>query len=330
MRFETDVTRLFGIKYPIVAGGLQWLANADYVAAASRAGIIGFITAASFADPEDLKAEIRKCRDLSSGGPFGVNVSMLPKLVPGEKTEDLFRLIIDEGVRFVETSGRNPAAFLPLLKDAGVKVLHKVPAVRYAEKAQAEGVDMVSIVGAECGGHPGQQLIGSMVNLAMAQDRLTIPFLIGGGIGHGAQIASALVGGAGGVVIGTRFLVASEIPAHPGYGETIRNASESDTALIMHSVRNTMRALANDTTAEVAELERVNPEISIQDLLPLVSGQISRSAYQTGDLTKGVFSAGQALAFANDVRPLKEIVQELAAQTERAAQRANELFGDPA
>ncbi|ADG18076.1 2-nitropropane dioxygenase NPD [Paraburkholderia atlantica] len=307
--FSNAVTELFGTRLPIVAGGLMWLADADYVAAAARAGIIGFITAASFPEPQALRSEIRRCRELCEGGPFGVNVSMLPKLVPGEKTREVFELIIDEGVKFVETSGRNPEQFLPLLKDAGVKVLHKVPSVRFAVKAASVGVDAVAIVGAECGGHPGLDMVGSFVNAAWAESHLEIPYLIGGGIGRGSQLAAALAMGASGVVVGTRFVVAEEIWAHDDYKRRLVEAGPTDTDLCMTSVRNTVRTLRNETTAAVKEIEAHNANVTIQDLMPMVSGKLGRDAYVTGDWKKGLLSAGQSLAFVDRIEPLAEIVQ---------------------
>ncbi|WP_417798367.1 NAD(P)H-dependent flavin oxidoreductase [Terasakiella pusilla] len=321
----TPLTEMFNLRLPVIAGGLMWLSDANYVSAAARAGILGFITAASFPEEDDLRAEIRKCRELSEGNTFGVNVSMLPKLVPGEKTEDVFRLIIEEGVKVVETSGRNPEAYLPMLKEAGVKVIHKVPAVKYALKAQSIGVDAVSIVGAECGGHPGMDMIGSFVNSAMALEQLDIPFTIGGGVGHGAQIAAALTMGAAGAVIGTKFLVAEEIWAHEDYKQRLIAAKETDTALIMSSIKNTVRALANDTTAEVQTIERTEDNITIQRLLPLISGQIGKKAYETGDCSKGVLSAGHSLAFVHAIAPLNDIVTELETQALQAIERAASL-----
>ncbi|MGF6261060.1 NAD(P)H-dependent flavin oxidoreductase YrpB (nitropropane dioxygenase family) [Paraburkholderia youngii] len=307
--FSNAVTELFGTRLPIVAGGLMWLADADYVAAAARAGIIGFITAASFPEPQALRSEIRRCRELCEGGPFGVNVSMLPKLVPGEKTREVFELIVDEGVKFVETSGRNPEEFMPLLKDAGVKVLHKVPSVRFAVKAASVGVDAVAIVGAECGGHPGLDMVGSFVNAAWAESHLEIPYLIGGGIGRGSQLAAALAMGASGVVVGTRFVVAEEIWAHDDYKRRLVEAGPTDTDLCMTSVRNTVRTLRNETTAAVKEIEARNANVTIQDLMPMVAGKIGRDAYVTGDWKKGLLSAGQSLAFVDRIEPLAEIVQ---------------------
>ena len=320
-KFSNNVTELFGTRLPIVAGGLMWLADAKFVAAASRAGIIGFITAASFPDPHDLRAEIRRCRDLCDGGPFGVNVSMLPKLVPGEKTREVFELIVDEGVKFVETSGRNPEEFMPLLKGAGVKVLHKVPAVRYAVKAASIGVDVVAIVGAECGGHPGLDMVGSFVNAAWAESRLNIPFLIGGGVGRGSQIVAALAMGAAGVVIGTRFMVAEEIWAHVDYKRRLVEAEPTDTDLCMQSVRNTVRTLRNETTAAVKAIEAQVPNVTIQDLMPLVAGNVGRQAYVTGDWSKGLLAAGHSLAFVDRIEPLADIVRRFETDMHQALKR---------
>jgi NAD(P)H-dependent flavin oxidoreductase YrpB (nitropropane dioxygenase family) len=318
MMWQTELTRRFDLDLPILAGGLQWLADADYVAAAAHAGIMGFITAASHADHDSLRAEIARARALCGARPFGVNVSMLPKLIEGDRTVDLFRLIADEGVSVIETSGRNPEPYMPLLKDLDLTVIHKVPGLRYALKAQAIGVDMVSIVGAECGGHPGMDMVGSFVNAAMAGRDLRIPFLIGGGVGHGSQLVAALAMGASGVVMGTRLLVSEELNAHQGYKEALVEATERDTALTMASVRNTIRTLANDTTAEVARMERENPNVTIQDLMPLVSGTIGRQAYATGDVSKGMLSAGHALGLTDRIEPMAAII----ARIEREAREA--------
>ncbi len=324
--WDTALTRALGLRLPILAGGLQWLADADYVTAAARAGIMGFITAASHAETADLRTEIAKAHRACDGLPFGVNVSMLPKLVPGEKTEEIFRLIAGEGVRVVETSGRNPEPYMDLLKHLGLTVIHKVPAVRYAVKAEAVGVDMVAIVGAECGGHPGMDMIGTFVNAAMAGRDLKIPFLIGGGVGHGSQLVAALAMGAAGVVMGTRLLVAEELNAHPGYKQALVDATERDTALTMSSVRNTIRTLANETTAEVARIERENPAVTIQDLLPLVAGRIGREAYRSGDVSKGMLSAGHALGLTDRIEPMADIIARFEGEARGALTRLDTVL----
>ena len=319
--FDTAITRVYGTRLPIVAGGLMWLSDADYVAACARSGIVGFLTAASFPEPGALRAEIARARAACGSRAFGVNVSMLPKLVEGETVGETFRLLAGEGVRFVETSGRNPEPFLPILKDAGIHVLHKVPSVRFARKAEAVGVDAVSIVGAECGGHPGLDMVGTVVNQALAERDLSIPFLIGGGIGTGSQLVGALACGAAGVVMGTRLLVAEELNAHRGYKDALVAATERDTALTMASVRNTIRTLANETSATVARLERENPDIGIEALMPHVSGAIGRQAYQSGDVSRGLLSAGQALGLADAVAPMAEIVARIEAEAHVALAR---------
>lgn len=324
MSLTTPLTEKFGLRMPVLAGGLMWLADADYVAACAHAGIMGFVTAASFPDPKDLRAEIAKARRLCGDKPFGVNVSMLPKLVPGEQTADIFKLIADEGVEAIETSGRNPEEYMDLLKGQGSFVIHKVPSVRFALKAQSIGVDMVAIVGAECGGHPGLDLIGTMVNNALALERLDIPFLIGGGIGHGAQISAALSMGASGVVMGTRLLVAEELNAHRGYKQALVDASERDTMLTMATVRNTIRTLRNETTELVAKLEAENPEIGFEGLRPHVAGVVGRKAYETGDVSHGMLSAGHALGLTDKIEPMTDIVARLEAQADAATQRLME------
>ena len=317
MILNTPLTEAFGLRLPVLAGGLMWLADADYVAACAHAGIMGFVTAASFPDPKDLKSEITKAKRLCGDKPFGVNVSMLPKLVPGEKTADIFKLIADEGVKAIETSGRTPEAYMEQLKAQGAFVIHKVPSVRFALKAQSIGVDMV----AECGGHPGLDLIGTMVNNALALERLQIPFLIGGGIGHGAQISAAISMGASGVVMGTRLLVAEELNAHRSYKQALVDATERDTALTMHTVRNTIRTLRNETTDVVAKLELENPEIGFEGLRAHVAGTVGREAYETGDVSRGMLSAGHALGLTDNIEPMAEIILRLEAQAEAAASR---------
>lgn len=322
--FRTRITELFGTRLPIVASGLQWLSNADYVAAAAHAGLIGFITAASFAELDALRVEIRRCRELADGKPFGVNISMLPKLARGDRVDAVVDLVCEEGVRFVETAGRNPAPYLPRLHAAGIKVLHKVPTVRHARSAQAAGVDAITVVGAECGGHPGTELIGTMVQAALAARDIDLPLVAAGGIATGAQLVAALALGADGVAIGTRFLVAEEIWAHPAYKARLIAAQETDTTLVMSSLRNTLRALRNETTNIVQEIER---ELGgdLEALMPHISGRIGRRAYETGDSALGVLSVGQSVVFADRIEPLADIVRRIEDEAQRTIERLSSM-----
>ena len=321
--FNTRITERFGIRLPVVAGGLQWLANAKYVAAAAHAGILGFITAASFDDDKDLRQEIRKCRDLCAGRPFGVNISMLPKIASNDRVDAIVDLVVEERVAFVETSGRSPEAYLARLQGAGALVMHKVPAIKYALKAQEIGVDVVAIVGNECAGHPGPHPVGTFVQAALAAQRLRIPYVVGGGVGTGAHLVAALAMGADGVLVGTRFLVADEITSHPAYKQRLIASDETNTATILSSLRNTMRVLRNETVRQVQELERAGA--GAEQLLPLVAGQIAKESYRTGDTDQGALSVGQAVAFANRIEPLAAIVDGLENEAREALGRLRRL-----
>lgn len=324
---DTPLSRLLGSRLPIMATGLQWLANAEYVAAAVNSGMMGFITAASCADASELRDEIQRCRELLSGRAFGVNVSMLPKLLPGDRTEATMTLIMDERIAFVETSGRDPSPYVAALQASGCRVVHKVPQLRHALTAEAAGVDAVILVGAECGGHPGESPVGSLVQGALAARALTIPFAIGGGIATGGQVVAALALGASGVAIGTRFLVADEIPAHVKYKQRLIEAQAGDTTLILSSVRNSMRVLSNESTAMVHALEGAGVN-DIQQLLPHVRGTLGKAAYDSGNWRQGALSAGQGVGLIRCTAPLVEIVAELEFEADAALARLG--FGSAA
>ncbi|WP_136246619.1 NAD(P)H-dependent flavin oxidoreductase [Halomonas borealis] len=317
---DTPLSRLLDTRLPVMATGLQWLANADYVAAAVNGGMMGFITAASFPDTSALRDEIQRCRELLDGRAFGVNVSMLPKLLPGDRTDEIMALIADERITVVETSGRDPTAYVAGLKSAGCRVVHKVPQLRHALKAEVAGVDAVTIVGAECGGHPGESPVGTLVQGALAARTLAIPFALGGGIATGEQIVAALALGASGVAIGTRFLIADEIPAHVDYKRRLVEAEPGDTTLILSSVRNSMRVLRNDTTATVQALEGQGVD-DVQSLLPYVRGALGKAAYASGDWRQGALSVGQGVGLMTCRAPLDKIVAALEAEADAALAR---------
>lgn len=307
--FRTRITDLFGTRLPVLAAGLQWISDARYVSAAVRAGVMGFITARSFASPDKVRDEIRRCRDLAGSDRFGVNLSMLPVPHPDERMEELVQVIADERVPFVETAGRNPQIHLPLLRAAGVKLMHKVPSLRHAITAQKLGVDAVCLVGAEAGGHPSADLIGTLVQATLLARSITIPTVIGGGIGTGEQIVAALALGVDGVAMGTRFLVAEEAWAHGDYKARLVSADETATALVMQSLKNTSRALANETTRTVQRMELEGAGLA--ELMPHITGKLGRAAYASGDATHGLISLGQAVVFADRVEPFAAITARL-------------------
>lgn len=322
--FETRITRLFGIEQPILCGGLMWLADARYVAAAVNAGAMGFITARTFPDPGAFRAELQKCRQLTGGRPFGVNLYMTPRPEENVMLAGHLEILLAEGVRHVETAGLPPKELLPQLKEAGAVVMHKTATVRHAQSAARLDIDAIALVGAECGGHPGLALVGSLVQIPLAAGLLDKPLVVGGGIGHGSQIAAALAMGADAVLVGTRMLVAEEIPAHHAYKDRMVEADENASRLIMASFRNTYRVLDNADARAVAELE-ARGERDFQHYRAHVAGSRQKEAYETGDAERGVLSMGQSVAFATRREPVAAIISRLMAEAGVAADRLARL-----
>lgn len=320
-RFRTRITELFGIRHPIVAGGLMWLADAAYVAAVVNAGGMGFITAKSFPEPGRFEAELDRARALTGGKPFGVNLYMS---VHQDHNRDLpaqLETALAKGVRHFETAGLPPVAFVERIKNAGGVVFHKVATVKHAISAVSKlPVDAVAVVGAECGGHPGLNLIGSIVQIPLAVQRIDKPVLVGGGIGTGAQVAAALAMGAEAVLIGTRFLVAEEIWSHAAIKQRVIDAQETDTALVLASMRNTFRGIDNATTRAIADLER-RGVTDFEAYRPYVTGGLQKEAYEAGDPEKGILSMGQACVFADRVEPVEAIMDRLIDEAVAASAR---------
>ena len=308
--FQTRLTDLFGIRHPILCGGLMWLADATYVAAVVRAGGMGFLTAISFPDPDHFREEVRRCKSLSDGMPFGVNISVSRRQGVIERYRPHVRITCEEGVRFVETSGSSPEPILGELREAGVKVIHKVPALRYAQSVERLPIDAVSVVGGECGGHPGTMMIGTMVQAAQVRDQLRLPVAIGGGIGTGRQMLACLAMGADAILMGSRMLAAEEIWAHPNYKRRVVAGDGTDSVVVMQSFKGHHRVLDNDAARAVLALEGEG----IRDFdryADLVSGEAVREAYASGDFSRGMIDWGQATAFANEVKSVEEIFDEI-------------------
>ena len=324
--FKTRITDLYGIRLPIIASGLMWLADPVYVAAVARAGLIGFMTAASFPDVAALRTGIRRCRELSEGKPFGVNIMIRASRDGTDRVNPLIDAVIEEGVKFVETAGNNPEAYIRRLKDAGIKVLHKVPGVlRYVKMAEALGADAVTVIGYEAGGHPGVEPVGSIVAGVAAARAVKIPVIVAGGLGTGEQLVAALALGAEGVAMGTRFLVSEEIWAHRQYKERLVAAGETETTLLLQSMRNTQRALKTGHVAMIQQLEQAQP-VDTQAILPHIMGTVGRKAYETGEVEKAMLSCGQGVVFADKIEPLAAIVDRLDGEARTAMARLQSLY----
>lgn len=324
--FKTRITELYGIRLPIVASGLMWLADPVYVAAVARAGLIGFMTAASFPDVKALRGGIRRCRELSEGKPFGVNIMIRVSRDGTDRVNPLIDAVIDEGVKFVETAGNNPEAYIRRLKDAGITVLHKVPGVlRYVKKAESLGADAVTVIGYEAGGHPGTDPVGTIVAGVAAARTVKIPVIVAGGLGTGEQIVAALALGAEGVAMGTRFLVSEEIWAHRAYKERLVGACETDTTLLLQSMRNNQRALKTAHVAMIQQIEKKEP-VDTAAILPHIMGTVGRKAYESGDVEKAMLSCGQGVVFADRIEPLAAIVDRLETEARAAMNRLQGLY----
>lgn len=326
--FKTRITELYGIRLPVIASGLMWLATPEYVGAAVNAGLMGFMTAASFKNVDALRAGIRRCREITGGKPFGVNIMIRVSRDGTDRVTPLIDAVIEEGVRFVETAGNNPEAYIQRFKDAGIKVLHKVPGVRYAKKAESLGVDAVTVVGAEAGGHPGVEPVGTMVAAAAAARSIKIPLIVAGGLGTGEQLVAALALGADGVAMGTRFLVSEEVWADRRYKERLLAAKETDTTLLLQSMRNTQRALKTDHVAMIQQIEKDQPGDTAA-ILPHIMGTNAHAAYSSGEYEKAMLSCGQGVIFADRIEPFAAIVDRIEAEARTALARIDGLRAAP-
>ncbi len=306
--FKTRITDLFGIKYPIIQGGLMWLARAELAAAVAEAGGIGFMTALTHPNAEALRAEIKKLRTLTDK-PFGVNLTFLPSLRQPDYPAYI-KVCIEEGVKFIETAGRNPEPVLPPLKAAGIKVIHKCTSVRHAIKAQAIGCDAVSIDGFECAGHPGEDDVTSLILIPRTRDAIDIPIISSGGFGDGRGLVAALALGADAMNMGTRFVATKECPAHENVKLAIKGAKETDTCLIMRSLKNSERVLKSKNAEKVLEIESTG-HATIDDIRPYVAGMEGVKMYTGGEMEKGVLSIGQVIGLINDIPTVAELIQRI-------------------
>ncbi|MEN8246417.1 MAG: nitronate monooxygenase, partial [Thermodesulfobacteriota bacterium] len=255
--FKTRITEMLGIKYPILCGGMQWVSKAEFVASVCNAGGIGFITAESFKTPEDLRSEIKKMCDLTDQ-PFGVNISMVPEFGVPERSLQFCDVVAEEGVKVVETAGRSPKPLMPKLKDAGIKVIHKMTSIRHAESAQKLGVDAITLIGYGSGGHIGMDNVASFIMIPMAVSRLDIPVIAGGGVADGKGFMGALAMGAEAVLMGTAFFATKECRAHDAIKERLVQTKETETCLILNSIHNPIRCVKNKLADECLALEENN------------------------------------------------------------------------
>ena len=305
---------MFNIEHPVIQGGMHYVGFAEMASAVANAGGLGIITGRTQQTPEDLAKDRAKCHEMTDK-PFGVNLTFLP----GFQEPDYpgyIQAIVEGGVKIVETAGRSPEAYMPDLKGAGIKVIHKCTSVRHSLKAEKIGCDAVSVDGFECGGHPGEDDIPNMILLPRAAEELSIPFVASGGMGNGQQLAAALSMGADGINMGTRFIATKEAPVHQNVKEALVAASELDTELIMRPLRNTERVLANGAVQKILEKEKaLGDEIQITDIMDEVAG-VYPKIMQEGTMDAGAWSCGMVAGLSHDIPTCKELVERIVADAE--------------
>ena len=317
--FKTRMTEVLGIEYPIMCGGLQNAANPELAIAISEAGGLGITNISMYPDLDDFRATMKLMRS-QTAKPLAVNISMIPNIDMGDKIRQYLAICGEEGINVIETSGKDPVEFVPLIHSYGMKIVHKVPMAKHALKAQKSGVDCVTVVGSEAAGHPSPDLIGTMVVANKAVELCSIPVLAGGGICNGRSLAAALALGAEGVVIGTRFLTASECLISQNHKQWIVDHTEKDTVLCQRAIKNMIRVAHNAAADECLEMEK-KPGVTLQDLMPIISGAAGKQAYQSGDTSRGMFAVGQNIGLINDIKPAGEIIEEIMREATEAAGR---------
>ncbi len=311
---KTRITEMFGVETPIVMGGMTGVGYADLVAAVANAGALGFITAHMFKSGAELLDEIEKTKSLTDK-PFGVNLTLLPSINP-IPYDEYREAIIHSGIKIVETAGRAPTDHLPRFKETGVKVIHKCTSVRHSVSAVKHGVDVISIDGFECAGHPGEDDIGLIVLLPATVDAVNVPVIASGGMADGRSLVAALALGADAVNMGTRFLATKEARIHDNVKEAIVKGDERDTVLVGRSLRNTARVAKNAISVQVAEIQK-DPTKTFADVRELMAGVRGReNVLVGGDLDGGIWTTGQSQALIHDIPSCAELVRNIMAQAD--------------
>jgi NADH:quinone reductase (non-electrogenic) len=316
--FQTALTEKFGIQYPIVGGTMMSISTSDFVAAISEAGGLGILASAIYPSREEFASAIDRINEQTTK-PFAVNINLFPSMRPIDNN-DYVDVLIEKGVKIVETSGHSaPVDLCRRFKDADMTWIHKCVGIRYAQKVEAMGADMVTVVGYENGGATGKLDIGTLVLIPAVVDAVKIPVIGGGGVSDGRGVAAVLSLGADGAIMGTRFLLTKECPIHDNLKQALLNASELDTMLIMRSIDATHRVWKNAAAKKCAEIESSGADLA--QVLSIVAGDLARKMYREGDLDAGVISVGQGVGLIHDIPTVKELLVSIMEQAKEAVMR---------
>lgn len=311
---KTRLTELLSIKYPIICGGMFQVGRAELAAAVSEAGGLGIITSKTQGTPERLREEIRKVKSLTDK-PFAVNLNLFPSQT-ATPNEEFIEVMAEEDVRIVETSGRSPRPIMPLLKEHDFTVIHKVVGVKHAQSAEKLGVDAIAVVGNETGGHPGMSDVGTLVVLPRVVDAVDVPVIAGGGFADGRGLVSALALGAEGVLMGTRFMATKEAPIHDNVKKWMTTVDENNTIVVQRTIGSPSRVALNKVSQEVDRLEKEGA--TLEELLPLITGQRAKNVYFEGDVDGGLMSCGQSVGLVQDVPSVEELIQRIVTDAKKS------------
>ena len=318
---KTRMTELLGIEYPIQCGTMMAVSKPELVSAVANAGGLACLAAAMYPTQEELTEAIEKTRELTSK-PFGVNISLFPALVP-RPVEEMLETVIKAGVKILETAGRSPQAYREMISKAGLIHIHKCARVRDAVKADGMGVDIVSIVGTECGGHPSMEKVTSLVLIPKAAAKIKAPLIAGGGFGDGRTLLAALAMGAEGINMGSRFLATQECTLHPAAKAKILESGEAETVLVMESLMNPARVLRTPWSEKIIEMERKGA--SLEELAPMISGKVSFKGWVNGDLSEGIYPMGQVIGLIEDIPTVAELIKRTVNEAMETKKRLDKL-----
>lgn len=306
--WQTKITKLLGIEYPIIGGTMMHLSLVDLTASISEAGGLGILASANYLDKNSFRKAIKEIKKRTKK-PFAVNINMFPARRRLDNNVYI-DVILDEGVGIVETSGHKaPEEYVERLKMGGVKLIHKCVGVRYAKKAESLGVDAVTVVGYENGGATGILDITTLCLVPRVVDNLQIPVIAGGGVADGRGMMAVFALGAEAVIMGTRFLTAEECPLHPKIKQALLSQTEQDTMLVMRSIGNTHRVWKNNASRSVAEMEARGA--TLEELLEIVSGDRVKNMFAEGDIDSSLLACGQGIGLVNDIKPVRVIISDI-------------------
>lgn len=319
--FKTRVTEKLGIQYPIIQGAMLWLSKAEIVAAVSNAGGLGILTSPTFPTKEEFRQEVRKTKNLTDK-PFAVNIVFLPaaRELPND---EYIEVILEEGVKVVETVGAIQASLVEQLHKAGVICIHKATSARHALAAEKRGVDAVAVEGLECAGHPGMDNVTSLILIQRTVEQVKIPVIAGGGFVDGKGLVAALALGVEAIFMGTRFFVTKECPAHRNIKEWCLKGKETDTIMCLRSLGDPVRYMRTELAERVLGMEERGA--GLEELVTVVSGERNKQALESGDLNDGVLSCGQCVGLIHDIPSVKELIDRIMSEAVEVRSRLNAM-----